>query len=191
MFCAFVEWCKIFKGCKMNCSCLCVCCTTMRLLLNVFHLILQHFTVIAQFINFYLPCFATNIYALYKYLCFDRLQQIINWARLLQQVLGLLLDLHSTVCYLALVIFLRDIFSCIQLYHLKSVGNGWYIYPPLTRTRFVPWNTWLPKHCMSNHICSSLMVRYPDHFCNRMALSFNNRFHCTTVAYKPKTYCKN
>ena len=39
------EWCTIYKGRKMNRSCKCVRCATMRLLLNVSHVILQRFTL--------------------------------------------------------------------------------------------------------------------------------------------------
>ena len=52
---------QIFKGRKMNRSCLTVCFATMRLLLNVSHVILQRFTIIARFIGFNLPSFATDI----------------------------------------------------------------------------------------------------------------------------------
>jgi hypothetical protein len=39
------EWCAIYKGRKMNRSSKCVRCATMRLLLNVSHVILQRFTM--------------------------------------------------------------------------------------------------------------------------------------------------
>ena len=42
------EWCTIFKGRKTSRSCLCVCCATMRLLLNMLHVIVQRFTMISQ-----------------------------------------------------------------------------------------------------------------------------------------------
>ena len=56
------EWCTIFKGCKTSRSCLCVCCATMRLLLNMLNIIVQRFTIIARFISFNLPCCATSMY---------------------------------------------------------------------------------------------------------------------------------
>lgn len=46
------ERCKIYKDHNINCSCCCVCCATMRLLLNVFHVNLQRFNIIATFIDF-------------------------------------------------------------------------------------------------------------------------------------------
>ena len=50
------EWCTIFKGRKTSRSCLCVYCATMRLFLNMLHVIVQRFTIIARFISFNLPC---------------------------------------------------------------------------------------------------------------------------------------
>lgn len=64
------EWSTIFKGRKMNRSCLCACFATLRLLLNVSHVILERFTIIARFISFNLQWFAISIYTLYKHLCF-------------------------------------------------------------------------------------------------------------------------
>ena len=43
----------------------------MRLLLNMLHVIVQRFTIIARFISFNLPCCATSMYTMYKHLCFD------------------------------------------------------------------------------------------------------------------------
>ena len=65
------EWCTIFKGRKTSRSCRCVCCATMRLLLNMLHVIVQRLTIIARFISFNLPCCATSMYTMYKHLCFD------------------------------------------------------------------------------------------------------------------------
>ena len=67
------EWCTIYKGRKTSRSCLFVCCATMRLLLNMLHVIVQRFTIIfiARFISFNLPCCATSMYTMYKHLCFD------------------------------------------------------------------------------------------------------------------------
>ena len=50
-------------SCSVLCtrSCLCVCFATMKLLLNVSLVILQRFTIIARFISFNSPSFATNI----------------------------------------------------------------------------------------------------------------------------------
>ena len=103
------EWCTIYQGRMMNRSCLCFCFATMRLLLNVSHVILQRFTIIARFISFNLPCFATTIYTLYK---------------------------HISVCSLGLGCCLVHFLGRhlrIQLCQLKSVGNVRYIYPG-TRT---------------------------------------------------------
>ena len=50
------EWCTIFKGRKTSRSCLCVCCATMRLLLNMLYVIVQRFTIIARLISINLPC---------------------------------------------------------------------------------------------------------------------------------------
>ena len=61
-FCVLTKVMHNFKDRTMNCSCLCVCFATMRLLLNVFHGVLQCFIIIALFISFNFPCFATNIY---------------------------------------------------------------------------------------------------------------------------------
>lgn len=49
----------------MNRNCLCVCLATMRLLVNVYHVILQRFTIFERFIIFKLPCFATSIYTFF------------------------------------------------------------------------------------------------------------------------------
>lgn len=58
-----------FKGRKMNRNCLYACFAIMRLLLNLSHVILQGFTIIARLISFNLPCFVTSTYTPYKHLC--------------------------------------------------------------------------------------------------------------------------
>ena len=59
------EWCTIFKGRKTSRSCLCVCCATMRLLLNMLHVIVQRFTIIARFISFHIESFRPISYKCY------------------------------------------------------------------------------------------------------------------------------
>lgn len=46
------ERCTIFKDRIIYCSCLCICCATIRLLLTVCHATLQRFTIIARLIGF-------------------------------------------------------------------------------------------------------------------------------------------
>lgn len=60
-----------FKAWKLNCSCLCVCFATMRLLFNVSHLVLQSCTIIARFMSYNLSCFVTTIHTLNKELFFQ------------------------------------------------------------------------------------------------------------------------
>ena len=55
-FCLLARVMHDFFGRKTSRSCLCVCCATMRLLLNMLHVIVQRFTIIARFISFNLPC---------------------------------------------------------------------------------------------------------------------------------------
>lgn len=55
------ERCMIFKDRMINCSCLCVCCATMRLLLKMSNVILQ-FYYHCKFYRFQFPCFAISVY---------------------------------------------------------------------------------------------------------------------------------
>lgn len=93
----------------LNCSSLCVCFTTKRLLFNVSHEMLQRLTIIEEAISFNLQCacFATIINILYKHVCFRPL-----WPWIL---------LHR-------YFFLCSIFSRIQRSLLKCIGHWRYIY---------------------------------------------------------------
>lgn len=55
--CIYSTWYTIFKGLKMNRSCLCVCFATIRLLFNVSRVILQRLSIFTRFISFNLQCF--------------------------------------------------------------------------------------------------------------------------------------
>lgn len=111
------EWCPILKGRKMNCCCLRMCYTIMRLLLNVSHLILQRSTITARFIGFNLPCFAPNIiYTLYKH-CRFQPQFTVNAAASLFLPWWHLFSLTAT---------------CMYVYWRASEKDGIY-KPPLTR----------------------------------------------------------
>ena len=171
------EWCTIFKDRKTSRSCLCVCCATMRLLLNMLHVIVQRFMIIARFISFNLPCCATSMYTMYKHLCFD----------------------HGCCCtqyfhfLLGLLFTLRDFsFGCLFGWHFlsteKSRKRSIYICLLWIARAFIRSNARSYERRTSNRNGARSVVRSLDHSRHPIALPCNTRFHCTTVAYKRKTY---
>lgn len=76
------ERCMIFKDRKINCSCICIYCANMRLLLTVCHAIYYH----CKIYRFQFPCFATNIYlvslARWHFHFYWRLWFVLSWLAL-------------------------------------------------------------------------------------------------------------
>ena len=108
------EWCTIFKGRKMNRSCLCVCFATVKLLLNVSDVILQCFTINAQFIRVNLPCFVSNICTLYKHLFF-------RWIRFHMQLFRQQLRSKSTCrMNILLLLVVRQLWKPLKPFPNKS-----------------------------------------------------------------------
>lgn len=163
------EWCPILKGRKMNCCCLRMCYTIMRLLLNVSHLILQRSTITARFIGFNLPCFAPYIiYTLYKH-CRFRPQFTVNAAASLFLPWWHLLSLTAT---------------CISTEERQK--RTVYINPLLLAWTFVTRTTWL--HVQSYWCTFNRPITYS--LAGSMALSYNAHFYCATIANRQKIYTK-
>lgn len=157
----------------LNCSRLCVCFTTKRLLFNVSHEMLQRLTIIEEAISFNLQCacFATIINILYKHVCFRPL-----WPWIL---------LHR-------YFFLCSIFSRInEVYWSASDTGDIYIYPFWVAWAFVLWHVWLHQSHSSNRIGALSVVRSRDHSRDSISLPYNTRLYCTKHIARLNLYASN
>lgn len=108
---------------------------------------------------------------MYKHICF--------WTQL------------TLILAVSFVIFLGSIFSWFQLFLLKNIGNGQYVYPSDSFEH--SYNGMHDRTSTTSSIALAhvhAVVRSTGLPCDYIALSYNTRFYCTTVEYSCKIYCK-